>query len=99
MSSANASPSASIAPDKYWKYNPGDVDERALWPHYMAAYQTVFERTSTDAAPWYVVPADHKWYARLAVQTLLLETLHRIDPQWPSADFDIEVEKERLAAT
>jgi PPK2 family polyphosphate:nucleotide phosphotransferase len=86
-------------PDKFWKYNPGDVDERALWPHYMDAYQTVFERTSTDVAPWYVVPADRKWYARLAVQALLLETLERIDPQWPPADFDVEAEKKRLAAT
>ncbi|WP_438354142.1 polyphosphate kinase 2 family protein [Microbacterium sp. CJ88] len=86
-------------PDKYWKYNPGDVDERALWPQYMDAYQTVFERTSTEVAPWYVVPADRKWYARLAVQTLLLETLERIDPQWPAADFDVEAEQKRLAVT
>lgn len=86
-------------PDKYWKYNPGDVDERMLWPKYMRAYQTVFERTSTEHAPWYVVPANSKWYARLAVQELLLETIEAIDPQWPGADFDIEVEKERLAAS
>ncbi|WP_166974995.1 PPK2 family polyphosphate kinase [Brevibacterium atlanticum] len=86
-------------PDKYWKYNPGDVDERLLWPDYMKAYQTVFERTSTEAAPWFVVPADRKWYARLAVQRLLLDALHDIDPQWPAADFDIEVEKKRLAET
>jgi PPK2 family polyphosphate:nucleotide phosphotransferase len=86
-------------PDKHWKYNPGDVDERALWPKYMAAYQTVFERTSTDHAPWYVVPADRKWYARLAVQHLLLEALEDIDPQWPTATFDVEEEKKRLAAS
>ncbi len=85
-------------PDKYWKYNPGDVDERALWPQYMDAYQTVFERTSTPAAPWYVVPANRKWYARLAVQHLLLEALEAIDPQWPPATFDVETEKRRLAA-
>ncbi|MGP6177431.1 polyphosphate kinase 2 family protein [Microbacterium sp. A196] len=86
-------------PDKYWKYNPGDVDERMLWPKYMQAYQTLFERTSTEHAPWYVVPADSKWYARLAVQELLLETMEVIDPQWPGADFDIEAEKKRLAAS
>ncbi len=86
-------------PDKYWKYNPGDIDERALWPDYMAAYQTVFERTSTDVAPWYVVPADRKWYARLAVQALLLEALEDIDPQWPAATFDVDAERARLAAT
>ncbi|MFB4350012.1 polyphosphate kinase 2 family protein [Microbacterium sp. CR_7] len=86
-------------PDKHWKYNPGDVDERMLWPQYMAAYQTVFDRTSTDAAPWHVIPADHKWYARLAVQELLLDALQQIDPQWPAADFDVEAEKKRLAAS
>ena len=84
-------------PDKYWKYNPGDVDERLMWPDYMKAYQAVFERTSTEAAPWYVVPADRKWYARLAIQRLLLNALRNIDPQWPAADFDIDVERERLA--
>ncbi len=84
-------------PDKHWKYNPGDVDERVLWPQYMEAYQTAFERTSTGWAPWYVVPADRKWYARLAVQHLLLEALEDIDPQWPPADFDVEVERARLA--
>ena len=70
-------------PDKHWKYNPGDIDERVRWPQYMDAYQTVFERTSTAHAPWHVVPANRKWYARLAVQQLLLEALREIDPQWP----------------
>jgi PPK2 family polyphosphate:nucleotide phosphotransferase len=84
-------------PDKHWKYNPGDVDERMLWDDYMAAYQTVFERTSTEIAPWHVVPANHKWYARLAVQELLLAALEDIDPKWPAADFDVAAEKKRLA--
>ncbi|MDY0908758.1 polyphosphate kinase 2 family protein [Microbacterium sp. CFBP9034] len=86
-------------PDKHWKYNPGDVDERKLWPKYMDAYQQVFERTSTEHAPWHVVPANRKWYARIAVQNLLLEALEQIDPQWPAATFDVEAEKKRLAAT
>jgi PPK2 family polyphosphate:nucleotide phosphotransferase len=86
-------------PDKHWKYNPGDVDERAQWSAYQEAYQAVFDRTSTEAAPWYVVPANRKWFARLAVQELLLETLEAIDPQWPAADFDVAAEKERLRAT
>jgi PPK2 family polyphosphate:nucleotide phosphotransferase len=86
-------------PDKYWKYNPGDIDERALWPAYQEAYQAVLDRCSTDAAPWFVVPADRKWYARLAVQQLLLEHLRLMAPQWPGPDFDVEVEKERLART
>lgn len=86
-------------PDKHWKYNPGDLDERALWPDYMRAYRTAIERTSTDAAPWYVVPADHKWFARVAVQRLLLTALRRLDPRYPPAEFDVEAEKARLRAS
>ncbi|MFC6356660.1 PPK2 family polyphosphate kinase [Luethyella okanaganae] len=85
--------------DKNWKYNPGDVDERLLWPAYQDAYQLVFDRTSTTAAPWHVVPADSKWYARLAVQHLLIDTLQRFGLAWPPADFDVEAEKMRLAAS
>ncbi len=85
--------------DKYWKYNPGDVDERGFWPAYQEAYAAALERTSTDAAPWHVVPADRKWYARWAVQQILLDALTRLDPQWPPADFDVEAEKARLAAS
>jgi PPK2 family polyphosphate:nucleotide phosphotransferase len=86
-------------PDKHWKYNPGDVDERELWPDYMEAYQALLDKCSTEVAPWYVVPADRKWYARLAVQNLVLEHLEAMKPQWPSVDFDVDAEKERLAAT
>ncbi|WP_167137174.1 polyphosphate kinase 2 family protein [Diaminobutyricimonas sp. TR449] len=86
-------------PDKHWKYNPGDVDERLLWDDYQQAYQTALERTSTDTAPWYVVPADHKWYARLAVQNLLLDALRQLDLDWPKATFNVEAEKARLAAS
>ncbi|MET2010520.1 polyphosphate kinase 2 family protein [Microbacterium chocolatum] len=86
-------------PDKHWKFNPGDIDERQLWDDYMGAYQVVLDRTSTPHAPWHVVPADRKWYARLAVQALLLDVLERIDPQWPVASFDVEAEKARLAAS
>ncbi|GGF31846.1 hypothetical protein GCM10010922_03700 [Microbacterium sorbitolivorans] len=84
-------------PDKHWKYNPGDIDDRELWQEYREAYDIVFERTSTDIAPWHVVPADRKWYARLAVQELLIAALEDIDPQWPAASFDVEEEKRRLA--
>ena len=86
-------------PDKQWKYNPGDVDERLEWPHYQEAYQAVLDRTSTDAAPWYVVPADRKWYARLAVQSLVLEHLEAMDPQWPAVDYDVAEEQQRLRVT
>mgnify|MGYP003645348180 CR=1 FL=1 len=84
-------------PDKHWKYNPGDVDERMLWAEYQAAYELAIQRTDADHAPWFIVPADRKWYARLAVQSLLLSALRDLDPQWPSADFDVELEKQRLA--
>ncbi|PZU41796.1 MAG: polyphosphate kinase (could be polyphosphate AMP phosphotransferase (pap)), partial [Arsenicicoccus sp.] len=57
-------------PDKHWKFNPGDLDEREFWPDYQEAYQALLERCSTQHAPWFVVPADRKWYARLAVQQL-----------------------------
>ncbi len=83
--------------DKHWKYRPGDVDERAHWDDYMEAYQTLLTRCSTLSAPWYVVPADNKWYARLAVQQLLLEALTDMDPVWPAATFDVAAEKARLA--
>lgn len=84
--------------DKYWKYNPGDVDERSYWDEYQAAYQIAVQRTSTADAPWFVVPADRKWYARLAVQHLLTATLEEMDLSWPKASFDVEAEKKRLQA-
>ena len=84
-------------PDKHWKYNPGDLDERAYWGAYQEAYQVALERCSTEQAPWFVVPADRKWYARLAVQQLLLEHLRGLDLAWPVADFDVEEQKRRLA--
>jgi PPK2 family polyphosphate:nucleotide phosphotransferase len=84
--------------DKHWKYNPGDVDERAYWDQYQEAYQVAVERTSTPDAPWYVVPANRKWYARLAVQHLLTATLEDMQLSWPRATFDVEAEKRRLAA-
>ncbi len=87
------------APEKHWKYNPGDVDERERWPAYQEAYQVAIDKCSTEHAPWFVVPADRKWYARLAVQQLVLEHLRAMSPQWPPATFDVEVEKARLAAT
>jgi len=83
-------------PEKHWKYNPGDLDERALWPAYREAYEIALERTHTDVAPWHVVPADKKWFRNLAVGQLLLDTLRAIDPQWPTADFDVEAETKRL---
>lgn len=83
-------------PDKHWKYNPGDIDVRARWDAYQEAYQAVFDRTSTESTPWYAVPADNKWYARLAVAQLLKEALEGLRLDWPAADFDPAAEMERL---
>jgi PPK2 family polyphosphate:nucleotide phosphotransferase len=85
-------------PDKFWKYNPGDLDERALWPKYQEAYQIMLDRTSTDHAPWYILPCDKKWYARMAVNELLIEALTAMDLSWPAPDFDLEGERKRVAA-
>jgi len=84
-------------PTKHWKFNPADIDDRELWPQFMEAYQLAITRTSTDAAPWYVIPADHKWYARLAVQQLLLDALNDLRQDWPAADYDVAQQKARLA--
>jgi PPK2 family polyphosphate:nucleotide phosphotransferase len=84
-------------PEKYWKYNPADVDERLRWPAYQEAYQAMLERTSTDYAPWHVVPCDRKWYSRLAILELLIEALEGLNLSWPPADFDVKAEKKRLA--
>ncbi len=86
-------------PDKYWKFNPGDVDQRLLWDEYQQAYQIALTRCSTQRAPWHVVPADRKWYARWAVQQLLIDALNGLAPQWPVADYGIEEQKARLVAT
>ena len=72
-------------PDKHWKYNPGDVTERGFLPQYRAAYQRVLDRTDVDHAPWYVVPADRKWYSRLAVTEILIDTLEKLDLDWPAS--------------
>ncbi|NUS42619.1 MAG: polyphosphate kinase 2 family protein [Mycobacteriaceae bacterium] len=83
-------------PDKYWKYNPGDVDERGFWPDYQQAYQAMLDRTNTAHAPWFLLPADRKWFARLAVTELLIHTLESMDLDWPPPNFDVETELRRL---
>lgn len=84
-------------PDKHWKFNAADIDERARWDEYRVAYDAVLQRCNTDAAPWYVVPADHKGYRNWAVAELLRETLVDLDPQYPQPDLDVERLRERLA--
>jgi len=84
-------------PDKHWKFNEGDVDERARWSEYQAAYSEMLERCNTPQAPWFVVPSDHKKYRNWAVSELLRETLVDLDPQYPRPALDVPRLKERLA--
>ena len=84
-------------PTKYWKFNPGDVDERARWADYRQAYEIALERTNTEVAPWHVVPSDQKWYRNLAVAGLLRQALERMAPDWPAASFDVDEQRARLA--
>ncbi|MCE7082264.1 PPK2 family polyphosphate kinase [Streptomyces sp. ST2-7A] len=85
-------------PDKHWKFTPDDIADRALWPDYRQAYEVAMERCSSEAAPWYLVPADRKWYRNWAVGRLLLEHLREIDPRYPAADFDLDDARSRLGA-
>jgi PPK2 family polyphosphate:nucleotide phosphotransferase len=73
-------------PEKNWKFNAGDIEERKYWDDYLAAYEQVFEHTSTPWAPWYVVPADPKWFARIAVAGIIANKLIEMDPQFPAVD-------------
>ncbi len=75
-------------PDKHWKFNPADLQEREHWDDYMRAFEIALERTSTEAAPWYVVPAEKRWFRDLVVSRLLLDTLEAMDPRYPAPTFD-----------
>jgi PPK2 family polyphosphate:nucleotide phosphotransferase len=85
-------------PTKHWKFNPRDVDERAFWDDYQEAYAAALERCNSDAAPWYRVPADRKWYRNWAVASLLVEQLEDMKLTWPKADLDVEEQRARLLA-
>ncbi|WP_166390203.1 PPK2 family polyphosphate kinase [Nocardioides ochotonae] len=86
-------------PAKHWKFSPDDIDDRARWGEYRAAYEAALCRTNTDAAPWFLVPADRKWYRNLAVAQILLAALREMDLAWPPADFDVDAERARLLGT
>ncbi|HEY4418775.1 MAG TPA: PPK2 family polyphosphate kinase [Pseudonocardia sp.] len=85
-------------PAKRWKYNPGDLDSRAKWGDYQQAYNDALRHCDSDAAPWYVVPSDRKWYRNWVVAALLAETLAEMDPQFPQPNIDIDAERARIAA-
>lgn len=70
-------------PDKRWKFNPGDLEDRKLWDEYMKAYETALTRCSTKHAPWYVIPADRNWVRNAAISRIVRQTLEEMDPQFP----------------
>lgn len=79
---------------KFWKFNPGDLDDRALWPDFMQAYETMVQRTSTDHAPWHIIPSDHRATRGAIISSIVRQTLQKMNPQYPEAeyapgDFDI----------
>jgi PPK2 family polyphosphate:nucleotide phosphotransferase len=84
-------------PDKHWKFNEADLDERALWSKYQDAFQDMLERCDTPEAPWYVVPADSKTYRNWAVGRLVRETFESLDPHYPDVALDVPALRERLA--
>jgi PPK2 family polyphosphate:nucleotide phosphotransferase len=75
-------------PQKHWKFNPDDLADRKLWGDFMKAYEDVIGATSTDFAPWYVVPADRKWYRNLCVARIMVDTLNNLDMKLPKVDWD-----------
>jgi PPK2 family polyphosphate:nucleotide phosphotransferase len=83
-------------PTKYWKFNPDDLDERARWAEYQQAYEDALTQCSTAVAPWYVVPADHKWYRDWAVAHLLRETFVELNPSYPEPSFNVAEQRTRL---
>ena len=86
-------------PDKRWKYSGNDMNVRGQWFNYQSIYERVLRATSFEEAPWYVIPADNKWYSRLAVTELLLRSLAETEVHWPPARFDVDTERDRVRAT
>lgn len=82
--------------DKYWKYDPSDIEERGYWDEYMAAYEDAIRRTDEIWAPWYVIPTDNKKYARMALKFLIVDALRHLELSWPAPDFDPEEERQRI---
>lgn len=84
--------------DKLWKYSPSDIDDRLRWFEYSQAFSDVMDETDANITPWYVVPADRKWYARWAVTRIAIHHLLGMNLAWPPAQFDVEEERARLEA-
>lgn len=77
-------------PTKRWKYEHGDLEERKLWDSYMDAYESVLQKTSTEWAPWHVIPADKKWYRNYVVSRFLVDALDALEMKWPAPDLSAE---------
>ncbi|MGW8143706.1 MAG: polyphosphate kinase 2 family protein [Anaerolineales bacterium] len=77
-------------PHKQWKFRKGDLDERKLWPNYIQAYEDVLSKTSTKYAPWYLIPANRKWYRNLIISTILIETLKNLKMKYPPPEDDLD---------
>ena len=84
-------------PDKHWKFNPADLDERARWSEYQLAFEAMLEKCNTAHAPWYLVPSDHKKYRNWAIGELLRESLEELNPHWPRPPLDVHALRARLA--
>lgn len=84
-------------PEKQWKFNPGDLEERKLWPDYMKAFEEAIQKTSTKWAPWYVVPSNRNWYRNLVVSAVIAEKLKSLNMKYPKPDIDVELYKKQLA--
>ncbi len=83
-------------PSKNWKFNPGDLDDRALWGDYMLAYEDLLNKTSTEWAPWYVIPSNKKWYRNLLIATIVRDTLVGMKMQYPAPPADLEQYYQRV---
>ena len=85
-------------PEKHWKFQPADVNERSHFAAYMTAYEDTIRHTSTETAPWYVVPADRKWFTRLVVSAAIIDAIQSLDPRYPEVHAQVRAEFARLKA-
>ena len=77
-------------PEKNWKFSLEDLEKRKFWPHYMTAYEEMLQQCSTEWAPWYVVPANQKWYRNLTIMRTIVQTLRDMNPQYPEAEANLD---------
>src|SRR5829696_6899718 len=85
-------------PEKHWKFSPADVGERSHFAAYMSAYEDMIRHTSTEHAPWYVVPADRKWFTRLVVSAAIIDAIQSLDPRYPEINPSVRAEFKKVKA-